>query len=77
MCCPLLQILHQQETERLGGVTTDAHKPLLFQEGGGDLLVNLKSHHRGWTNTSGDLKVTAVGIAIKFKIFIHCSHQDS
>lgn len=77
MCGLLLQILHQQETERLGGVTTDAHKPLLFQEGGGDLLVNLKSHHRGWTNTSGDLKVTAVGIAIKFKIFIHCSHQDS
>lgn len=52
----MLQILHQQETERLGGVTTDAHKPLLFQEGGGDLLVNLKSHHRGWTNTSRDLK---------------------
>lgn len=51
-----LEILHQQETERLGGVTTDAHKPLLFQEGGGDLLVNLKSHHRGWTNTSEDLK---------------------
>ncbi|XP_015764131.1 PREDICTED: netrin receptor UNC5C-like isoform X1 [Acropora digitifera] len=51
-----LEILHQQETERLGGVTTDAHKPLLFQEGGGDLLVNLKSHHRGWTNISEDLK---------------------
>ena len=53
----LFQSLHNQETERLGGITRDAPKPFHFRDEGGDLLVDLTAHHPGWINTYGGHKV--------------------
>ncbi|XP_068718142.1 netrin receptor UNC5D-like [Montipora capricornis] len=51
-----LEMVHYEETERLGGIRVDAPKPFDFRNGGGDLLVKLTDHHRGWIHTTADMK---------------------
>lgn len=52
------QDVHNQEIKKYGGETIEAPKQLRFKDGGGDLLVELKSVRQGWTSEDG-AKVSA------------------
>ena len=44
------QDVHNQEIKKYRGETIEAPKQLRFKDGGGDLLVELKSLRPGWTS---------------------------
>lgn len=44
------QDVHNQEIKKFGGETIEAPKQLRFKDGGGDLVVELKSLRPGWTS---------------------------
>lgn len=44
------QDVHNQEIKKYRGETIEAPKQLRFKDGGGDLIVELKSVRPGWTS---------------------------
>ena len=50
----------------------EAPKPFYFKDGGGDLLVMVKDHHRGWTDLSTDQKVGCSTIVYAVVAFLAC-----